>query len=44
MKLGKTAGPFEVNTEMIVASHKIGVEVIVKLYQRVLDRKEISYE
>ena len=32
MKLGKSIGPSEVNTEMIVASGKIGVEVMVKLY------------
>ena len=35
-KLGKATGPFEVNTEMIVASGKIGVDVMVKLCQRVV--------
>ena len=44
MKLGKAAGPSEVNTEMIVESGKIVVAVMVKLCQRVLDRKGISHD
>ena len=44
MKLGRAAGSSEMNTEMIVASNKIGVEVMVKLYQRDLDGKEIPNE
>ena len=39
MKLGKAAGPSEVNMEMIIASGKFGVGVIKKLCQRVLDGK-----
>ena len=39
INLGKVAGPFEVNTEMIVASGKIGEKVIVKLCRHVLDGK-----
>ena len=42
MKLGKAAGPSEVNMDMIKASGKLGVGVIKKLYQRVLDGKGIS--
>ena len=38
VKLGRVAGPSEVNTKMMVASGKIGVEVMVKLCQSVLDR------
>ena len=39
MKLGKAAGPSEVNMDMIIASGKFGVGVITKLWQRVLDGK-----
>ena len=39
MKLGKAAGPSEVNMDMIIASGKFGVGVIQKLCQRVLDGK-----
>ena len=31
IKLGRASGPFEVNTEMIVARGKIWMEVMVKL-------------
>ena len=44
MKLGRAAGPSKVNTEMMVASGIIGMEVMVKLCQYVLDGKEISDE
>ena len=44
MKLGKAVGPSEVNTGAIVASGKIGVEVMVKLCQRVLDGKRIPHK
>ena len=37
MKSGKATGPFEVSVEVIVASGEIGVKVIMKLCQRVLD-------
>ena len=37
MKLGKTAGPSEVNMDMIIASGTFGVGVMKKLCQRVLD-------
>ena len=39
MKLGKAAGPSEVNMDMIIASGKFGVGVIKKLCQRVLNGK-----
>ena len=39
LKLGKAAGPSEVNMDMIIASGKFGVEVIKKLCQRVFDGK-----
>ena len=44
MKLGKAAGPSEVNMDMIIASGKFGVGVIKKLRQRVLDRKGMPEE
>ena len=37
MKSGKATGPSEVSVEMIVASGKIGVKVMMELCQRVLD-------
>ena len=39
VKLVKAAGPPEANTEMIVTNGKIGVEVMVKLCQRVFNGK-----
>ena len=39
VKLGKAAGPSEVNMDMIIVSGKFGVGVIKKLCQRVLDGK-----
>ena len=39
MKLGKAAGPSEVNMDMIIASGKLGVRVIRKLCQRMRDGK-----
>ena len=39
MKLGKEAGPSEVNMDMIIASGAFGVGVMKKLCQRVLDRE-----
>ena len=44
MELENALGHSEVNTEMIVASGKIEVEVVVKLCQHVLDGKEIPDE
>ena len=44
MKLGKAAGPSEVNMDMIIASEKFGVGVIKKLCQRVLDGKGMPEE
>ena len=44
MKLGKATGPFEVSAEMIVASGKIGVKVMMELCQRVLDGRGMSDE
>ena len=44
MKLGKAAGPSELNMDMIVASGKFGVGVLKKLCQRVLDRKDMREE
>ena len=44
MKSGRAAAPSKRNTEMIVASSKIGVEVMVKLCQRVLNGKRIPDE
>jgi len=44
MKLGKTAGPSEVSTEMIIASAEIRVGVMMELCQNVLDGKGIPEE
>ena len=44
MKLGKAAGPCEVNMDIIIASGKFGVGVIKKLCQRVLDGKGMPEE
>ena len=43
-KLGKAAGPSEVNMDMIMASVKFGVGVLKKLCQRVLDGKGMPEE
>ena len=37
MKAGKTAGPSELSVEMIVASGKIGIGVMVELFLGVSD-------
>ena len=39
MKSGKTTGPSGISVEMIAASGKIGVKVMMELYQRVLDER-----
>ena len=44
MKLGKAAGPSEVNMDMIMASGKFGVGVLKKLCQRVLNGKGMPEE
>ena len=44
MKLGKAAGPSEVNMDIIIASEKFGVGVMKKLCQRVLDGKGMPEE
>ena len=44
MKLGKAAGPSEVNMDMIIASGKFGVGVTKTLCQRVLDGKGMPEE
>ena len=44
MKLGKAAGPSEVNKDMIIANGKFGVGVMKKLCQRVLDGKGMPEE
>ena len=44
IKLGKAAGPSEVNMDMIMASGKFGVGVLKKLCQRVLDGKGMPEE
>ena len=44
MKLGKAAGPSEVNMDMIVASGKFGVGVMKKPCQRMLDGKGMPDE
>ena len=44
MKLGKAAGPSEVNMDMIMASGNFGVGVLKKLCQRVLDGKGMPNE
>ena len=43
-KSGKATGPFEVSVEMIVASVKIGVKVMMEVYQRVLDGRTMLDE
>ena len=44
MKAGKVAGPSEVCAESISSSEKVEISVMLKLCQRVLDRKEIQDE
>ena len=44
MKLGKAAGPSELNMDMIMASGKFGVGVLKKLCQRVVDGKGMPEE
>ena len=44
MKQGKAAGLSEVTTEMIVAGGRIAEEVMLQLYQRLLDGKGIPNE
>ena len=44
IKLGKAAGPSEVNMDMIMASGKFGVGVLKKLCQRVPDGKGMPEE
>ena len=44
MKLGKPAGPSEVNMDMIIARGKFGVGVMKKLYRRMLDGKGLPEE
>ena len=44
MKLGKAAGPSEVNMDIIMASGKFGVGVLKKLCQRVLNEKGMPEE
>ena len=44
MKSGKATGPSEVSVEMIVASGKIGVKVMMELCQRVLDGRGMPDE
>ena len=39
MKLGKTSQVSEISMEMINASEKVGIDVMMKLSQRVLDGK-----
>ena len=39
IKLGKASGLSEVSMEMINASGKSGIDVIMKLFQRVFDEK-----
>ena len=39
MKLGKASGLLEVSMEMIYASGKVGIDVMIKLYNRVIDAK-----
>ena len=39
MKLGKASGLSEVSMEIINGSGKIGTDVMMKLCQRILDRK-----
>ena len=44
MKSGKATGPSEVSVEMIVASGKTGVKVMMELCQRVLDGRGMPDE
>ena len=44
MKSGKATGQFEVSVEMIVASGKIEVKVMMELCQRVLDGRGMPDE
>ena len=44
MKSGKATGPSEVSVEMIVASDKIGIKVMMELCQRVLDGRGMPDE
>ena len=44
MKSGKATGPSEVSVEMVVASGKIGVKVMIKLCQHVLDGRGMPDE
>ena len=44
MKAGKAAGPSEVRVEMIAASGKIGIGIMVELCQGVLDGKGMPAE
>ena len=44
MKLGKAAGPSEVNMDMIIVSGKLGVGVIKKICQRVFDGEGMPEE
>ena len=44
IELGKAAGPYEVNMDMIMASGKFGAGVLKKLCQRVLDGKDMPEE
>ena len=41
MKLSKASGLLEVSMEIINASEKIGIDVMMKLCQRVLDGKGV---
>ena len=41
MKMGKATAPSQVNTEMIIASSKIGVKLMIEQCQRVPDGKGI---
>lgn len=44
MKLGKATGPSEVSIEMITASGRIGIEVMLELCQRLLDGRGMPDE
>ena len=44
MRSGKATAPFEVSAEMISASGKIGVKVMMELCQPVLDGRGMSGE
>ena len=44
MKAGKAAGPLEGSVEMIVASGEIGIDVMVELFQSVLDGRGMPDE